>query len=1245
MRTKLALAFAGIGAFSLGSQTALFREYLVVYGGNELGTGFFLSSWLLWVGVGAIAARRWLGGLRTRLPELLLLYPVALALQLLLIRSLRDLAGVAPTDLFPTRDLFLLTFLTNAPVSFVTGLIFPMAAAAAREAGSRAAVSRVYVFECLGSFAGGAGVTAFLACSIGAMNALAVLTATLSAAGLALSLATRRRVTAAGHSFLVTAALVFLVPGVGSGLVDRLDRMQWDAQFPGATHLARFESPYRRLDVGTFGGQTVFVANGGILAAFPGGDAAAENAALLLAQPAKTDRVLLLGAGQIPLLAAMLEYPVKEAVLVAPDREGFEFLRAHLPKDHPLSDPRVTVRHDDPRRGSFRKTAGAFDLIVVDPGDPDTVLAARYFTREFYEAAKERLVPGGVLATPIRSAENYLGTELTRYGASVRATLAAVFPEVVIAPGERAWFLAGTAPGRVSVDATVLEARLREISGPSFPPERIHTRLSPGRVAFVSDLFAARPGEDLVSTDDRPKVYLLNLLVMGRVEGAGLTDLARGLAAAGILVLLLPVLLVGAVRLRYAATRGDPAGARRFGGVYLLSLAGGASIALDLVLLLRYQERFGLLFTNVGLANALLLLGLTAGGVLGRVVGRPRPAFAAGAGALAAAWAFALPALADAATGEVAFLTLFFGTGVVTGIPFSVAAALLGGAGRTGSVLEAADHLGGAAGAALAGVLLVPLFGAAATSYLLGAMLLAASLLIAIETRLVRGREPREVPATVRAGYVLTAVVLAAAVVSFPVRREMERPRVRIDAERLRFVVAADRFVAVDEPFLHYDAWRGEAASPANHTLSTMAVVTDVTGYGGPLNLLLSIDRDGTIRRVELIESRETPAYITELPGFLDRFGGLAGDTAFRLVGRGEEKGPADLARITGATVTCRAAVATVNRARDRVYRDLLGRDPPGGAALGPRWTLETVEILTIVLFVLAVPVFLRAGRWTRVAFLAVAFGLLGIYANQQLSAGRVFELLALSLPPVGNTAHFLLIVGALVLAVLFGPVYCGLLCPFGAAQELLGRLGLARRPTATADRRARWVKHVVLAVAATAFLLAGAERVLAFDPLAVVFSGRASGTMWLLIGLVAVASLFLFRFWCRYLCPVGAFLSFGNRLGVLSGIARRKNYTRCDLGVRDREDLDCIQCNRCVTGETTVEPEKSADRRLIIGIVAALVVMAVLVFAPGGDGTLAAGDSLLPGQPRSVDMDLLRRRLIREELSDREALYYRKGR
>ncbi len=68
----------------------------------------------------------------------------------------------------------------------------------------------------------------------------------------------------------------------------------------------------------------------------------------------------------------------------------------------------------------------------------------------------------------------------------------------------------------------------------------------------------------------------------------------------------------------------------------------------------------------------------------------------------------------------------------------------------------------------------------------------------------------------------------------------------------------------------------------------------------------------------------------------------------------------------------------------------------------------------------------------------------------------------------------------------------------------------------------------------------------------------------------------------------------------------------------------------------------KPNDRALLIAIAALLILMAILVLNPGAPIPGAASGSALAGEPRDVNVDLLRRRLIRGELSDHEALYYR---
>jgi hypothetical protein len=50
----------------------------------------------------------------------------------------------------------------------------------------------------------------------------------------------------------------------------------------------------------------------------------------------------------------------------------------------------------------------------------------------------------------------------------------------------------------------------------------------------------------------------------------------------------------------------------------------------------------------------------------------------------------------------------------------------------------------------------------------------------------------------------------------------------------------------------------------------------------------------------------------------------------------------------------------------------------------------------------------------------------------------------------------------------------------------------------------------------------------------------------------------------------MGAFLALSNKLAFLQHLAPRRRLEHCDLGVRGEFDLDCIRCNRCLTGRDT---------------------------------------------------------------------------
>jgi len=197
-------------------------------------------------------------------------------------------------------------------------------------------------------------------------------------------------------------------------------------------------------------------------------------------------------------------------------------------------------------------------------------------------------------------------------------------------------------------------------------------------------------------------------------------------------------------------------------------------------------------------------------------------------------------------------------------------------------------------------------------------------------------------------------------------------------------------------------------------------------------------------------------------------------------------------------------------------------------------------------------------------------------------------------------------------------------------------------------DRFGRYVKYILLALGLSAFWLTGSTAFVLFTPMDTFFSGKLSGWMLVFAVLVAAASLAHFRFFCRYLCPVGAFFALFNRIAILGRLGPVRRFPHCDLGSRGPFDLDCIRCNRCAAraaegaGFPSRRPGATQALRDLgfLGLLGASLICAAMAVAERlgerEEAQFAAGGS------RKID-GALYQRLIREGvLSEKEALFTR---
>jgi len=293
------------------------------------------------------------------------------------------------------------------------------------------------------------------------------------------------------------------------------------------------------------------------------------------------------------------------------------------------------------------------------------------------------------------------------------------------------------------------------------------------------------------------------------------------------------------------------------------------------------------------------------------------------------------------------------------------------------------------------------------------------------------------------------------------------------------------------------------------------------------------------------------------------------------------------------AAATAEAAVAEAPGAGEPSPDEI----QDAGAAPDPDWlTFEDEEEETVLARTLASTDWVRFGlfagllgvvsgafvakrtapRWVALAGTMVLLGFSGGF----LSVSHLTSLIKVG-PSVFLTdlPLLLLVVFTLVTTLLWGRVFCGFLCPFGALQDVLDRVVPKRfrreLPQAVHDR-ALWIKYGILALILGA-ALAGMQTSIFqyFEPFGTVFFLSRSWVLWTIAGGVLVASAVVPRFYCRYACPLGAALAVTSKVSPfriprveqcgLCKVCER----RCPTGAIRGAEVDfkeCVRCNVCET-------------------------------------------------------------------------------
>ncbi len=165
----------------------------------------------------------------------------------------------------------------------------------------------------------------------------------------------------------------------------------------------------------------------------------------------------------------------------------------------------------------------------------------------------------------------------------------------------------------------------------------------------------------------------------------------------------------------------------------------------------------------------------------------------------------------------------------------------------------------------------------------------------------------------------------------------------------------------------------------------------------------------------------------------------------------------------------------------------------------------------------------------------------------------------------------------------LFGRVYCGWICHLGALQEFIylpAKIKILQSEKAQKIMRAIRIFFLVALIVQLFITKTNIFR--HYDPFKVAFNLIGANTLsWILLGLLLVSSVFIYRPFCKTVCPIGLILGWVNKIPGASVIGNNGNCsgcknceTHCKIRAITRDhklfskldNQECIACGECIS-------------------------------------------------------------------------------
>lgn len=361
------------------------------------------------------------------------------------------------------------------------------------------------------------------------------------------------------------------------------------------------------------------------------------------------------------------------------------------------------------------------------------------------------------------------------------------------------------------------------------------------------------------------------------------------------------------------------------------------------------------------------------------------------------------------------------------------------------------------------------------------------------------------------------------------------------------------------------------SSQPHDFVINTTETGSNIQGFNGPVPIEVAVSARGRITGIKPLANDETPAFFKRVTNaaLTDTFVGMTVRQALR----------ADMPdAVSGATYSSKALIENMRLAFGQARDTLAGFDKAAKAAEQPKiteqkvtetapdtaaksaqalaakpdttkatdtiaatspdnkteaaqapaanaspWSWQLIVALCFAVFATLAPLRFKGRRW-RMIQLALNVAVLGILCGKFLSFSLMVNILSSGTQWVTGAVALVMLFAAFVMPLFGRPNhYCMWVCPFGSAQELMGRLSKRKWRIGTrATRVLAWVRRALWAVLMILMWCGAAFIWMDYEPFALFIPTAASVAVIITASAFLVLSIFVNRPYCMWICPTG---------------------------------------------------------------------------------------------------------------------------